>query len=129
MQPKISKRKRERAMMTAKQRKSTLFHYRIVITVPPWGVLPVAGAVGIALLARPMFVTNVISIVLVMVGLILVIKARAIVKALRHDVHEVLHNIGNDDAPPDDFPVEDGEEIIRLKRINNTNGNSRVSGH
>jgi hypothetical protein len=129
MQPKINKRKKERALMTTKQRKATLFRYRIVITVPPWGVLPVASAVGIALLARPMFVTNVISIVLVILGLILVIKASAIVKALRHDVHEVLHNIGNEDAPADDFPVEDGEEIIRLKRINNSNGNARVSGN
>src|SRR4029077_12931884 len=124
-----TKAQKKRDTMTAKQRKSTLFRYRIVITMPPWGVLVMAGSAGFVFLTRPLFVTNVISIVLVVVGLILVIRSRAMVKALRHDVHEALNDIGNDELVlGSDYPADEQTETIRLKRINNTNGSSRVSG-
>ena len=124
-----TKAQKKRDTMTAKQRKSTLFRYRIVVTMPPWGVLVMAGATGFVFLTRPMFATNVISIVLVVVGLILVIRSRAMVKALRHDVHEALNDIGNDELVlGSDYPADEQTETIRLKRINNINGSSRVSG-
>jgi hypothetical protein len=87
-----------------------------------------AGAVVFGLLAKPLLLTNIISVVCVALALVLVTAARRSVKALRFDVHEALNNIGNDelelgeyeDAPP---------ETIRLKKMDNTNGHrsSRVS--
>jgi hypothetical protein len=107
-------------MMTAKMRKASIFKYRLVITIPPWGVLAMAGAIGIALVSQPMLVTNVVSIIITTVALILIYVARRQVRALRYDVHEALNNIGNDDLELDDTfeTIDNTPETIRLKRVN-----------
>jgi hypothetical protein len=117
--------KRESAMRLA--RRASIFKYKIVITLPPWGVLVMAGAIGIALLSGPMLVTNIVAITTTVVALTLVYVARKQVGALRHDVHEALNNINNDNLETlHEVPPVDGPEPIRLKRVNNY-PNSRVS--
>jgi len=79
-----------------------------------------AGAIGVALVIQPMLVTNVVSLVITTVALILIYVAKRQVRALRYDVHEALNNIGNDDLELSDTfePIDNKPETIRLKRVN-----------
>jgi len=88
-------------------KRSDLFKRRIVITVPPWGVIVVAGAIGAAILDRFALVTEIASIVMVAVMLVFVLTAKRIVKELRYQVHDVINNIHNDDI--DEEISEDAE--------------------
>lgn len=128
MQHKINVRKqalRERRLRQL--RRASIFKYRLVITMPPWAVFVMAGAIGLALLTKPLLVTNVVSIIIVIMALILIYVSRRQVRALRYEVHEALNNIGNEDLELDDFdPIDNRPETIRLKKVNGRNS-SRVS--
>jgi hypothetical protein len=119
--------------MTKKMRVSHLFCRRIIIPIPSWGLLPVSLAIIIGLIGRPMLVTNIISVSCATVSIILVIVARRQVRALKHDVHEALHNINadDDDDEDDDTPVPyPTDEHITLKKMNvNGTASARVSEH
>lgn len=115
----MQRRTNKRQMMTAKMRKASIFKYRLVITMPPWGVLVMAGAIGIALVSQPMLVTNVVSIIITTMALILILVCRRQVRALRYDVHEALNNIGNDELELGEFDtIDNSPETIRLKKVN-----------
>lgn len=122
-----TKMQKKREALSAKVRKTTLFHYRIVITLPPWGVLVMAGAVGVGLVSQPMLVTNIVSVAATGIAVVFCVVARRIVKALRFEVHEALNNIGSDELELTDY--EPKPETIRLKKMGHTNGSrsSRVS--
>lgn len=80
-----------------------------------------AGAVGIALVTKPLLVTNVISLIITALALVLILVSRRQVRALRWDVHEALNNIGNEDLELEDFDpetVDNRPETIRLKKVN-----------
>jgi hypothetical protein len=125
-----TKRAKEREKMTAKMRRSTLFRYRIVITVPPWSVIVMASAIGFGLLTKPILATNIVSFVLVVASFICVWMSRRIVRGLRHDVHEALNNINNDDSglilKTDEYDPEDEPKTFRLKKVNDQRS-ARVS--
>jgi hypothetical protein len=121
-----TKRMKERELMTTRLRKSTLFRYRIIVTMPPWSVFLLAGAIALGLMARPMLLVTIISIITTALSLILVTVARRQVTALRYDVHEALNNIGNDDLVLEDFDPDPEPERIVLKRMNGKRS-SRVS--
>jgi signal transduction histidine kinase len=72
-----------------------------VITVPPWGVIVVAGAIGAAILDRFALVTEIASIIMVAVMLVFVLTARRIVKELRYQVHAIITNQDNEDVEED----------------------------
>jgi hypothetical protein len=103
---------------TAKQRKATLFRYRLVITMPPWAVLVMGGAIGLAFLRTPEIATNAISFALVFASLVCVVISRRHVNALRHDIHEALNNIGNDSDEIEHELVDYEPEAFQLKRVN-----------
>lgn len=78
-----------------------------------------AGAIGIALVSQPMLVTNVVSIIITTMALILILVCRRQVRALRYDVHEALNNIGNDELELGEFDtIDNSPETIRLKKVN-----------
>jgi hypothetical protein len=87
-----------------------------------------AGAIGIALLAEPLLMTNIIALIITAVALLLIKISRKEVKTLRYEVHEALNNIGNEDLELKDYDVIDNtpDATIRLKRVNG-NSSSRVS--
>lgn len=122
----LTKKHNRREPMTKRQRRSSLFQYRLVITMPTWGVFVMAGAIGIALLAKPLLVTNIVALIVTTVALLLVKVARREVKKLRYEVHEALNNIGNDELELGDYIDNRPDATIRLKRVNG-NSSSRVS--
>jgi len=89
-----------------------------------------AGAIGIALLAKPLLMTNIIALIITAVALLLIKVSRREVKMLRHEVHEALNNIGNEDlilnGYSDDVIDNRYDANIKLKRVNG-NSSSRVS--
>ena|SRR5215831_1041631 len=113
-----------RKIKTSKERKATLFRYRIIITVPSWGVPVVAGVSAWALLVHPILLTNIICLTTSIACLILTYAAGRLVRKLRFDVHEALNNIGNDEL---DEVVTDMTEHISLRKINDQ-PSSRISG-
>jgi len=118
--------------MTKKQRTASLFHRRIIITLPPWSLLVLVPTIFIGMIGHPMLVTNIVSFVLVSVSLILVIVARRQVRALKHDVHEALNNINAEDDDEDDIEDEyaDITEKVTLKKMKvNGTKSARVSEH
>ena len=124
---KYQTRKQKREQLTTKMRKSTMFRYRLIITMPPWAVLIIGAAITIGMVAEPMVLTNIVSVAAAAISVVLAFVARRTVKALRFDVHEALNNIGNDDLELADY--EAPPETIRLKKMDHTNGHksSRVS--
>ena|SRR5215475_873413 len=123
---------RKRQLMTKKQRTASLFHRRIIITLPPWSLLVLVPTIFIGMIGHPMLVTNIVSFVLVSVSLILVIVARRQVRALKHDVHEALNNINAEDDDEDDIEDEyaDITEKVTLKKMKvNGTKSARVSEH
>lgn len=120
-------RKTKRDQMTSKMRKSTLFRYRIVITMPPWGVLVMGAGIAIGLFTQPMLITNIVAVICALFAVVFIYVARRSLNALRHDVHEALNNIGNDEI--ETAPYEVPAETIRLKKMGHTNGtrSSRIS--
>jgi hypothetical protein len=126
----MQRRTKRNVPMTKKMRTSHLFCRRIIIPIPTWGVFVVSAAAVIAYLAGPMLVTNIVSVVCVAISIILVTIARRQVNALRHDVHEALHNIGNDDEDDDEdqpYPVTEKVTLKKMK-VNGTTS-ARVSEH
>jgi hypothetical protein len=87
-----------------------------------------AGAIAIALLAKPLLMTNIIALIVTAVALLLIKVARREVKTLRYEVHEALNNIGNEDLELKDYDVIDNrpDATIRLKKVNG-NSSTRVS--
>jgi hypothetical protein len=82
-----------------------------------------ASAIGFGLLTKPMLATNIVSFVLVVASLICVWVSRRIVRGLRHDVHEALNNINNDDdeliLKLDEYDPDEAEpKTIQLKKVN-----------
>lgn len=126
MARKIKQMRNDRDAMSIRMRKATLFHRRIIVTVPPWAIWLIAAATFLSGLARPIVLVTIISIITTVLSLGLVIIARRQVRALRHDVYEALHNIGNDDLELEDYDPEPPAEKIILKRMNG-HRSSRVS--
>jgi hypothetical protein len=123
-------KRNRREPMTRRQRRSSLFHYRLIITIPAWGVFVMAGAIAIALLAKPLLMTNIIALIVTAVALLLIKISRREVKHLRYEVHEALNNIGNEDlilnGYGDDIIDNRPDATIKLKKVNG-NSSSRVS--
>lgn len=124
-----TKAQKKRKLMTTKERRSTLFRYRIVITIPPWTVFVMAGAIGFALLRTPQLVTSIVSFCLTVAAVLCVWIARKQVRALRYDVHGALNDINSvsDDDEELTHKLEDYDpETFHLKKVNGKRS-SRVS--
>src|SRR5215475_10427990 len=119
---------RKRQLMTKKQRTASLFHRRIIITLPPWSLLVLVPTIFIGMIGHPMLVTNIVSFVLVSVSLILVIVARRQVRALKHDVHEALNNINDEDDIEDEYADITEKVTLKKMKVNGTKS-ARVSEH
>lgn len=93
-----------------------IFRRKIVITVPPWAILPLAGGVAVGLIIPVSFhlMADIVSVVLTALALIQMIVARRMLKAARWDIHRMLRDIGNEDIPDD--AEESPIRILRFPR-------------
>ena len=91
-----------------------IFKRKIVITIPPWAILPLTGGViaGLAIPVSFHLMADVISTVLTALALIQMIVARRMLKRARWDIHRMLRDIGNEDIPED---AEEAPPIRILK--------------
>jgi hypothetical protein len=99
-------------------RRPSLFQRRIVITIPPWGVVVVAAAIAGAILDRFAMVTEIISVILCFISLVAVLTAQRIVKNLRYQVHAIITNQDNEDLNEEIEEPETSEPtpIFRTRR-------------
>ena len=96
-------------------RKPDLFRHRIIIVIPPWGVVIVAGAIGIAIFDRLPVVTEAIAILAALLALGCAWTARRMVRDLRYQVHEVLNDIGNETIEPAAEAEPAEAEVFQLR--------------
>src|SRR5215831_10270898 len=82
------------------QRKSKipdLFQRKLVITLPRWSPLVLAGGVIVGMLDRLTVLTDVISVLAATAAVLCAVKCQRQLIHLRRQVHSTLHNIDNDD--------------------------------
>jgi len=104
-----------------------LFQRRLVITLPRWSPLVIAGGVAFGLVDAFTVMTSIVCAISTVVALIAVVRAQKIVWRLRAQVHSVLNDIDNEDMPVTSIYSDDTPP--QRVRFTNVNGSKTgVSG-
>lgn len=101
-------------------KRSPLFQQKILITIPPWGVFVFTAAVCVAIIYAAQIVAIAICVILTAVAAIAVWSAYKQLNEMRHQVHNILHDIENlefhEENPPAPEVIPDAIPRISVKR-------------
>lgn len=109
-----------------------VFRRKIVITIPPWGVLVFSAIVAVSIGAQITRMLVIFLLIIVLSAFIATVVQHRLVNELRYSIHNILHDIENDgrynDSPSfQEYIAEEAKpDRIPLKKINGDNS-SRVS--
>lgn len=103
---------------TPRIKQEPLFRRRILITIPPWGVPVIALGIGVGLWEQSQMLYEAICTILVASCLIGAAMMYTTVQEARHQIHNILHDMENENVEP---------PAVEVKAESNGHSNARIS--
>ena len=96
------------------RRRTKLFNRRIVVSLPPWGVLVGSGVIALAIFDRFTVVTNAVALLVTVLSVVFCFTAHRLVRGMRYQMHHALNDIGNEEL--EDTPDDGRAPVFQMKQ-------------
>jgi hypothetical protein len=92
-----------------------IFRRKIVITIPPWGVLVLSLAITLPLIFSFTIIASMVQLAITATALTIVWRMHRIMQNMRYEVHHVLNDIENEYGyDGDEIDTENTVPVTRL---------------